>query len=246
MAYGATLFGFAIVECAAAPLPDDADLAIRAVDPGDRACERRAVPRRVARAGAGARRAAGVRRPRRQRLRTAPARVARARRKMRHWDLPPLPIGIRPCSTKTRNRAPSSSYLDQYVIGQDDAKKIVAVAVYSHFRRSTRRGDAEMPHRQEQHPARRAPRAPARRCCAKRCRASSAFPSSPPRRRRSRRPATSTRRSRPSCSGSSTRLTATSPRRETGIVFIDEIDKLKSADRRSRAASPAKACSTRC
>src|SRR4030095_7438475 len=32
---------------------------------------------------------------------------------------------------------PSSivSYLDQYVIGQDDAKKTVAVAVYSHFRK---------------------------------------------------------------------------------------------------------------
>src|SRR5258706_6654600 len=26
-------------------------------------------------------------------------------------------------------------YLDQYVIGQDDAKKIVAVAVYAHFRK---------------------------------------------------------------------------------------------------------------
>src|SRR5437773_2945961 len=32
---------------------------------------------------------------------------------------------------------PSSivSYLDQYVIGQDDAKKTVAVAVYSHFKK---------------------------------------------------------------------------------------------------------------
>ncbi|TMH51657.1 MAG: ATP-dependent Clp protease ATP-binding subunit ClpX, partial [Betaproteobacteria bacterium] len=31
---------------------------------------------------------------------------------------------------------PSSivSYLDQYVIGQEDAKKTVAVAVYSHFK----------------------------------------------------------------------------------------------------------------
>ena len=26
-------------------------------------------------------------------------------------------------------------YLDQYVIGQDDAKKILAVAVYSHYRK---------------------------------------------------------------------------------------------------------------
>jgi ATP-dependent Clp protease ATP-binding subunit ClpX len=30
------------------------------------------------------------------------------------------------------------SYLDQYVIGQDDAKKIVAVAVYSHFKKIAR------------------------------------------------------------------------------------------------------------
>ena len=29
-------------------------------------------------------------------------------------------------------------YLDQYVIGQDDAKKIVAVAVYAHFRKIAR------------------------------------------------------------------------------------------------------------
>jgi len=30
------------------------------------------------------------------------------------------------------------SYLDQYVVGQDDAKKIVAVAVYSHFKKIAR------------------------------------------------------------------------------------------------------------
>ena len=35
-------------------------------------------------------------------------------------------------------------YLDQYVVGQEDAKRIVAVAVYSHFRKiaNSRRGDA--------------------------------------------------------------------------------------------------------
>ncbi|MGZ5233126.1 MAG: hypothetical protein ACXWC3_24165 [Burkholderiales bacterium] len=27
------------------------------------------------------------------------------------------------------------SYLDQFVIGQDDAKKVMAVAVYSHYRK---------------------------------------------------------------------------------------------------------------
>jgi ATP-dependent Clp protease ATP-binding subunit ClpX len=39
-----------------------------------------------------------------------------------------------------RNVKPSFivKYLDQYVIGQDDAKKIVAVAVYSHFRKIAR------------------------------------------------------------------------------------------------------------
>jgi ATP-dependent Clp protease ATP-binding subunit ClpX len=37
-------------------------------------------------------------------------------------------------------------YLDQYVIGQDDAKKVMAVAVYSHFRKieHTRRDSVEM------------------------------------------------------------------------------------------------------
>ena len=29
-------------------------------------------------------------------------------------------------------------YLDQYVIGQEDAKKILAVAVYAHFRKVAR------------------------------------------------------------------------------------------------------------
>ena len=34
------------------------------------------------------------------------------------------------------------AYLDQYVIGQEDAKKIVAVAVYSHYRQIARLGEA--------------------------------------------------------------------------------------------------------
>ena len=42
--------------------------------------------------------------------------------------------------------------------------------------------------------------------------------------------ASSTRKSRPSCSGCSTRPTAMSRRPSTGIVFIDEIDKLKAPD----------------
>jgi ATP-dependent Clp protease ATP-binding subunit ClpX len=42
---------------------------------------------------------------------------------------------------------PSSivSYLDQYVIGQDDAKKIVAVAVYSHFKKIDRLRRSDVP-----------------------------------------------------------------------------------------------------
>ena len=35
--------------------------------------------------------------------------------------------------------------LDQYVIGQDDAKKIVAVAVYAHFRKIDRARDGRRP-----------------------------------------------------------------------------------------------------
>ena len=95
-------------------------------------------------------------------------------------------------------------YLDQYVIGQDDAKKIVAVAVYSHFKKIARLRRGRRPDRQEQHPAGRPDGhrqdAAVRDAVARR----SACRSSPPRRRRSRRPGTSTRRSRRSCSGSST------------------------------------------
>jgi len=36
-------------------------------------------------------------------------------------------------------------YLDQYVIGQEDAKKIVAVAVYSHFKKIDRMREADVP-----------------------------------------------------------------------------------------------------
>ena len=36
-------------------------------------------------------------------------------------------------------------YLDQYVVGQDDAKKIVAVAVYSHFKKIGRAQQADVP-----------------------------------------------------------------------------------------------------
>ena len=35
-------------------------------------------------------------------------------------------------------------YLDQYVIGQDDAKKYLSVAVYNHYKRITRRGSDEV------------------------------------------------------------------------------------------------------
>ena len=38
-----------------------------------------------------------------------------------------LPEGIRPSDIK--------GYLDQYVIGQDDAKKYLSVAVYNHYKR---------------------------------------------------------------------------------------------------------------
>ena len=35
-----------------------------------------------------------------------------------------------------RKPAEIKSFLDEYVIGQDDAKKVLAVAVYNHFKRS--------------------------------------------------------------------------------------------------------------
>ncbi len=46
-----------------------------------------------------------------------------------------------------QNLKPSAivDYLDQYVVGQDDAKKIVAVAVYSHFKKIARLRRADVP-----------------------------------------------------------------------------------------------------
>ena len=46
-----------------------------------------------------------------------------------------------------QNLKPSAivDYLDQYVVGQDDAKKIVAVAVYSHFKKIARLRQADVP-----------------------------------------------------------------------------------------------------
>jgi len=46
-----------------------------------------------------------------------------------------------------QNLKPSAivDYLDQYVVGQDDAKKVVAVAVYSHFKKIDRLRRADVP-----------------------------------------------------------------------------------------------------
>ncbi len=75
--------------------------------------------------------------------------------------------------------------LDEYVIGQDDAKKVLAVAVHTHYKRlmagseGTRRRN-----RQVEHPAHRAPPAAARPCWPARWPASSTSPSpsaTPPR-----------------------------------------------------------------
>jgi ATP-dependent Clp protease ATP-binding subunit ClpX len=46
-------------------------------------------------------------------------------------------------ATATKGSTPSSivRYLDQYVVGQDEAKKIVAVAVYSHYQKLARSND---------------------------------------------------------------------------------------------------------
>ena len=54
--------------------------------------------------------------------------------------------------------------LDQYVIGQDEAKVALSVAVYNHYKRIYFGGgeDVELP--EEQHPAAWAPPAAARPC----------------------------------------------------------------------------------
>ena len=67
---------------------------------------------------------------------------------------------------------PSSivAYLDEFVIGQDEAKKILAVAVYSHYRKieQARRDSVEIA---KSNVLLIGPRAPARRSCARRFRA---------------------------------------------------------------------------
>ena len=40
-----------------------------------------------------------------------------------------------PIATSCRRRTRSAQILDQYVIGQDPAKKILSVAVYNHYKR---------------------------------------------------------------------------------------------------------------
>jgi ATP-dependent Clp protease ATP-binding subunit ClpX len=57
-----------------------------------------------------------------------------------------------------RETTPSAivRYLDQYVIGQDEAKKVLAVAVYSHYRKIAAVQQRARGDRQEQRPARRA------------------------------------------------------------------------------------------
>lgn len=50
----------------------------------------------------------------------------------------PMPDNVSPKDIK--------SYLDQYIIGQDDAKKVLSVAVYNHYKRlrQSRQGDVEI------------------------------------------------------------------------------------------------------
>jgi ATP-dependent Clp protease ATP-binding subunit ClpX len=47
-----------------------------------------------------------------------------------------LPKNIKPIDIK--------NHLDQYVIGQDEAKKVLSVAVYNHYKRLNQKGDDEV------------------------------------------------------------------------------------------------------
>ena len=43
------------------------------------------------------------------------------------------------------------AFLDQYVIGQEDAKKVLSVAVYNHYKRISTEPDPDLELRKEQH-----------------------------------------------------------------------------------------------
>ena len=60
--------------------------------------------------------------------------------------------------TKVPKPAEIKAFLDQYIIGQDDAKKYLSVAVYNHYKRLNQPEDDERRHREEQHHPRRSDR----------------------------------------------------------------------------------------
>ena len=56
---------------------------------------------------------------------TAPAKKKKSKKEEKEW----MPVVHKPLAIK--------DYLDQYVVGQNDAKKVLAVAVYNHYKRLT-------------------------------------------------------------------------------------------------------------
>ncbi len=136
-------------------------------------------------------------------------------------------------------------YLDQYVIGQDEAKKILAVAVYSHYKKIEKAQQGRRRNRQEQ----RAPDRPLRHRQDAAVRNARENPLGVPFVTADATSLAQTKYVNEEIEAILQRLVDKADgniaRAQMGIVFIDEIDKLKATNAERPAALPAKACSTR-
>ena len=157
---------------------------------------------------------------------------------------------VRRLKLRIPSRRRSRPILDEYVIGQDRAKKILAVAVHNHYKRidsqASRCDDVELA--EVATSCCSAPPAAARRSSRRRSRASSTSPSPSPTPPTSPRPATSARTSRTSSSTCCRTPTTTSSGRSAASSTSTRSTRspARATTPPSPATSRARACSRRC